>query len=345
MNYDPNSTNSDASLPAAAPTPTERTFKPGFFTNSRGIRSGWRLLLYLLIAAAISVPIVIVGGIVIKLALGKHSPYIMFANGAIEGGIAGAMMLAGYIVCRFIEKRPYDSLGLPLRLQGIKELAIGMVVGFGLISLTMLLLVVTHAYAFHGANEGLADALKYGVLMGFGFTCVGLFEEIFFRGYLLQNLADGVGIKWAIFISSFVFAAVHAGNPGENIVGLIDVFAAAILLMACILKTKSMWLAIGVHMAWDWGQSFFYGVADSGTRIPGYLLKSQPHGPSWLSGGTVGPEGSIFAVIVCLLGAVWIYRARWIEADSRNSELWRRFVFPGWRGSDARPLEGEGRNV
>jgi membrane protease YdiL (CAAX protease family) len=65
--------------------------------------------------------------------------------------------------------------------------------------------------------------------------------------------------------------------------------------------TGSLWWALGCHMTWDWGESFFYGVADSGVKASHRLFSGEPMGPAWLSGGSVGPEGSVLAAIVLLL--------------------------------------------
>jgi hypothetical protein len=77
--------------------------------------------------------------------------------------------------------------------------------------------------------------------------------------------------------------------------------------------TGSLWLAVGAHAGWNWGQSFFYGVSDSGLRAKGYLLGPSFHGPVWLTGGTVGPEGSVVTLIlwtVMIALFVILYRRR-----------------------------------
>ena len=66
-------------------------------------------------------------------------------------------------------------------------------------------------------------------------------------------------------------------------------------------RTGSLWWAIGLHAAWDWAQSFLFGVADSGGISTHRLLSTHPVGPAWLSGGATGPEGSIFVLLVMLL--------------------------------------------
>ena len=69
-------------------------------------------------------------------------------------------------------------------------------------------------------------------------------------------------------------------------------------------RTGDLWWAVGFHMAWDWGESYLYSVPDSGALLPGHLLNSSFHGPDWLTGGSVGPEGSYLVFVV--IGALWV---------------------------------------
>jgi len=66
-------------------------------------------------------------------------------------------------------------------------------------------------------------------------------------------------------------------------------------------RTGSLWWAIGLHTSWDWGQSFLYGVPDSGLMVQHRLLATHPVGKPILSGGTTGPEGSIFIIAILFL--------------------------------------------
>ena len=80
--------------------------------------------------------------------------------------------------------------------------------------------------------------------------------------------------------------------------------AIGLLLAWTVLWTGSLWWAIGYHAAWDWAESYFYGVPDSGTVMPGHLLMTSAHGPQWLSGGAAGPEGSVFVFPIIVLLAL-----------------------------------------
>jgi membrane protease YdiL (CAAX protease family) len=126
--------------------------------------------------------------------------------------------------------------------------------------------------------------------------------------FLPGNLdPHAVGFWLAAFIVSFGFGAVHGSNPGESPAGLICAGLASLVFCFSLWRTGSLWWAVGAHAAWDYGQSFLFGVADSGALFGHRLLETHPVGTPLLSGGATGPEGSIFALIPLLLLAAVIH--------------------------------------
>jgi CAAX protease family protein len=128
------------------------------------------------------------------------------------------------------------------------------------------------------------------------------------------TLTTGIGFWGAALVLSGLFALGHARNPGETSVGVMDVFLGGMVLALMLRRTGNLWFPIGFHAAWDWAQSFVFGVADSGMKSAGAWL--MPHIPQnkpwWLTGGTVGPEGSVFSCCIELLLLVlvaWRFRS------------------------------------
>src|SRR5262249_10847842 len=111
-----------------------------------------------------------------------------------------------------------------------------------------------------------------------------------------------MGFWPASVVTCLFFAFAHRNNPGENWVGMSNI--AIIGLFACLAlrRTGSLWFPIGWHMAFDWGESFFYSLADSGPVVAGPLFGANVHGRSWLTGGAIGPEASVFNVVVTVAG-------------------------------------------
>lgn len=131
---------------------------------------------------------------------------------------------------------------------------------------------------------------------------------------LLQvKKSPGVGFWNAAWVTSFLFGAMHTGNNGENWIGIFAAGAIGFVFCVSVRLTGSAWWAIGCHAAWDWGETYFYGTADSGMVAKGHLLSTSPAGSAFWSGGTDGPEGSVLvlAIIVgLLLFVVAAYRRR-----------------------------------
>src|SRR5215471_3851037 len=133
---------------------------------------------------------------------------------------------------------------------------------------------------------------------------VGLAEEFAFRGYMQFTITTGMGFWPAAVLMSLLFGLAHAGNPGESITGLASVVIFGLTFCLILRRTGNLWWAVWFHAGWDWGQTFFYGVPDSGVVPYHNLFNSSFHGPQWLTGGTVGPEASIFTPIILVLTAI-----------------------------------------
>jgi uncharacterized protein len=120
--------------------------------------------------------------------------------------------------------------------------------------------------------------------------------------FLLQvNKAEGAGFWQAAWVTSTLFGFIHTGNNGENWIGIFAAAFIGFVFCVSVRVTGSAWWAIGCHAAWDWGETFFYGTADSGITAKGHYLTSTPVGAAFWSGGTDGPEGSVLVIPIVLL--------------------------------------------
>jgi uncharacterized protein len=156
------------------------------------------------------------------------------------------------------------------------------------------------------ALSGTAVA-RYALAWGIVFVAVAISEEFAFRGYWLFLMAKRLRFWRAALFLSIIFAVAHLGNHGENVFGILQVFAIGILFCLMIRRTGTLWFALGFHAAWDWAETFFYGTPDSGLLGDGRLLNTSVQGPNWLTGGSAGPEGSILAFVVIVLSALLIH--------------------------------------
>ena len=284
------------------------------FYNDRGLRAGWRLLIYC------GMIFVLVEGATLIASSGQpkklpSSDFIQTILQAIAELILFLVFLFLAWIMSKIEHRSVGVYGLPLQRSAIPRFVRGYFFwGFLPLALLLTVLRALHVFYFGNLSALSSQMIGWGVLWFFFFLLVGLFEEYSLRGYLLYTLADGIGFWPAAIIQALLFARGHMGNGGETRVGIIATGVFALFAAATLWRTGNLWLAVGAHAGWDWGQSFFFGVNDSGFQTPGHLFN--PHlaqGPDWLTGGSVGPEGSVVTLILWVLTTVLflaLYRKR-----------------------------------
>jgi membrane protease YdiL (CAAX protease family) len=208
-----------------------------------------------------------------------------------------------------IEKRPMGLYGLPLQNQSVLSRFVFGYVLWGFIPLSVCLFVLRLLHVFDFGNFAINGAaiVTWGAKWFIGFLLVGLAEEYLLRGYALFTLADGIGFWPATIVLAVLFGLGHAPNPGETRIGVLATVVFALFASLTLRVTGNLWLAVGAHAGWDWGQSFFYGVSDSGLVAQGHLLNPSFHGPVWLTGGSVGPEGSVVTLILWSLMMLLVY--------------------------------------
>jgi len=224
-----------------------------------------------------------------------------------EFGVLLAAVLPALVLAR-VERRPWGVYGLPGRQAFGKLFGMGVVWGFASITLLLTAMYGLRVFAVgHLAMHG-ARIVRFAVFWAVFFLLVGFFEEFLLRGYSQFTLTRAIGFWPAAVVLSCLFGLIHMRNDGEQWPGLLAAMAIGFFFCLTLRRTGSLWFAVGFHAAWDWGETFFYSVPDSGTLFPGHLLKSSLHGPTWLTGGMVGPEGSLLCFVV--VGVVWVAFAR-----------------------------------
>jgi len=282
----------------------------GFWTvlyGPRELRSAWRFLIFLAIAAAL----IAGGNVLISTTLGRVDDSSAFLLRKIVNFIG--FVLASLIMGR-LEGRTLADYGLPPRRALGLRFWQGALLGFT--SLTLLLGLMRAAGAYHITGVALhgGEAWKWAALYGFAFVIVGLEEEFRYRGYTLFTLGSGIGFWPAAFALSASFGASHILNGGETWIGAVNAGVGGLVFAFLLRRSGSLWLPIGTHASWDWAQSYFYGVPDSGIVLPGHLLDSSFAGSKWLSGGSVGPEGSLLCTLVLAAmaggAALWLREPR-----------------------------------
>ncbi len=260
-----------------------------------GLRSGWSFALYVVMFA---VALVTGSWLLDSLRLGE-----LWSQMLSEFGVLVAAVIPALVMAR-IERRPWGVYGLPLGEAFAKLFWVGAVWGFLGITLLLEILHGLHAFDFgHVVLHG-ARIARFAIFWATVFVLVGLVEEFLLRGYSQFTLTRGIGFWPAALLLSAAFGASHLKNPGEAWIGALAAGLIGLFFCLTLRRTGSLWFAVGFHAAWDWGESFFYSVPDSGAVSPGHLLSSSFHGSRWITGGSVGPEGSLLCFVV--IAVVWV---------------------------------------
>jgi|SRR5579862_5798936 len=278
---------------------TELRQNHAMFVGQEGLRPGWRIFLY--VGMGIIVFFVLSS---FERLIPEHGAGFLWEAFYIQAVLAISSVIPALAMAK-IENRQFCVYGLGLRKVRVHLFCLGLVWGIVAISVLMLLMRGVGVFSYGSVGLHGMRIAKFAAFWGAFFFLVGIFEEFTFRGYTQFTLSQGVGFWPAAVLLSLMFGGLHLiGNVGETWLG--SLCAAMIGLFFCftLRRTGSLWFAVGMHASWDWGESYLYSVPDSGGMVTGHLLQSSFHGSRWLTGGTVGPEGSVLAFVV--IAATWV---------------------------------------
>ncbi|MFI7615835.1 lysostaphin resistance A-like protein [Nonomuraea terrae] len=218
-------------------------------------------------------------------------------------GLAIAAVACYRWLCRTVELRP----GVPEleKADRRSHLRRGALLGSGLFTALMSLI------AMFGGWEDVSWGSFGGFLGTAGMMAsVAVVEELLFRGVLFRIMEERTGTVIALVVSTLLFGATHLVNVNATLWGTLSIaLTGGVMTTAAYVATRSLWLPIGLHFAWNFTHAGVFGVVLSGSDVaPHGLLNVTLSGPSALTGGTFGPEASLLALLVCLAPTVLLLR-------------------------------------
>ena len=272
------------------------------------IKAGWLRALLLFIASFISSQIFAGIGVAIMLVAGGLSMTDMANQDLINDQLQKigtllplklfeilGMLLPVWLFMKYIDRRPFMSIGLDFK--GHKnDFKLGLGLGAGLIATGFAVLSVTGFLTVEGSLAfDLLDSFLYLLL----FTIVAFHEEIWVRGYLLNNLMRSTNKYVALSITSLLFMSIHLLNPNISILSVINLFLAGIVLGIYYIHKKNLWLPIGMHLTWNYFQGPVFGFEVSGIETQS-IVNQTISGSDLITGGSFGFEGSILATFIII---------------------------------------------
>lgn len=292
-----------------------------FFNEFGRLRSGWRASLY--IAAFIAAYLVwgtitwVISGLAASLGLPRLVEFVF------RGGLLVIALGLGYLFARGLEDLPWRSLGLTLHQGWLKDLIFGSFIGF-----VTIVFAVFVAMAAGGLYPSLNDASPGSILRSMVGSAAllilaALAEEAIFRGYPLQTLSRAKLAWVGVLFTLILFGMAHIANPNATSwIAFGNTSLAGLWLAVAYLRTRSLWLPLGVHWAWNWGLGWFFGLPVSGLKlVSNPLLTGIDTGPWWLTGGSYGIEGGVACTIAMAWSTFFLWRTHWVSATPELMKL------------------------
>jgi membrane protease YdiL (CAAX protease family) len=270
------------------------------------LRAAWRLLLQsLLLGVTLGLL-----GLTANLGLGYLSD-ISYAAFLLLGALVTslAVTFSVYLARRYFDHRSFTSLGLQVDSRALVDILFGISLTglmMGMIFLVLWALNWIQIESFAWQVESWVNVAASLLTMVALFTFVSWQEELLMRGYWLQNLSAGLSQSLGILLSSAVFALAHWFNPNLDWLGLLGLFLAGLFLAYGYLRTRQLWLPIGLHLGWNFFEGTLFGFPVSG-QYQYQLIRQTVTGPDLVTGGAFGPEAGLILLPVLILGAVGIY--------------------------------------
>ena len=294
-----------------------------FINNESELRSGWRVLLFfvcILIVAAL------LTGLGMALATLFPSMAFIFVTptgpdlpareNLVRLGVSNVMnlvaaVIASAVCARLLERRRLGSVGFKRHKGWSRDFALGSLMGAASLAIAVGVAASVGAFTFDVQTTQWATLIRGFMITSLFFVIAGAFEELIFRGFAFQALIHNLGGAAAIVITSLIFGLAHVSNPGASLFSTINTILAGVWLGVAYLATRSLWLATALHWSWNFAMVFIFGLPVSGLTTLGGLawLRGIAGEPSWVSGGSYGPEAGVAATLGLILSTVVIWKS------------------------------------
>jgi membrane protease YdiL (CAAX protease family) len=270
------------------------------------LRAGWRLLLHTLFIEVIATIILL-----IYMSVGDFVSLELDNNNAASAGLQLLIIVfATWIARRYLDRRSFRSLGFKWDALSLRDLIFGFVIS-GLLMGSIFIfewgvgwLHIERTVWRESSSTTLINVINFLLI----FIAVGVYEELLFRGYRLQNLIEGLNLPWALVISSAIFALQHLPNPHSSLASTLGLFAGGFFMAYGWVRTRRLWLPIGLHIGWNFFEGPIFGFTVSGMDFS-QMIHQTNVGPVLITGGAFGPEAGLVILPAMAISAamIWIY--------------------------------------
>lgn len=298
-------------------------FSKIFYNDKERLRSGWRAALFLAVYfLSLTLIVNVAFAVLLASPIGFSTESLL--SFAVSHGISAVLVIVfGWLFGKYLEDLPFRALGAAFTKNWFKHLSFGFILGALTVCFGALIPYLFGGLNFEYNRSGFsAIGLTLGVSLII-FIGGAAFEEAFFRGYIFQTLSRAKLGWFAVLFTSLFFATVHNQNPNATYFSWCNTFLAGIWFAAAYLKTRTLWMPFGLHLAWNWFLGSILGIQVSGlsdlTTAP--FLKAADLGPAWLTGGEYGLEGGLAGTIALIISTISIWFVPFIKPTDEMLEL------------------------
>ncbi len=231
---------------------------------------------------------------------------------------AGVSVGIFWIFFRFVDNRSnIKQAGITINKNWLKEFGIGSGVGISAMSLIFLtewlmgdLEIIGYGWQNISHDFWMGSVLIFLLQM----LCVGFYEELMARSYLITNFKEGVTFGKinpkqatiiAIVLSSSIFGLGHVFNPNATLFAVLNILSAGVMLAIPYVLSGRLSFSVGLHFAWNFFQGGIFGFRVSGIPIRNSVIDIQQGGNTVWTGGSFGPEGGLIGLLMIILISIF----------------------------------------
>ena len=178
-----------------------------------------------------------------------------------------------------------------------KNLFVGLFLGVVIQSLIILVMYLKGYYTVISINPNSFLFIIPALMLP---LTTSILEETLFRGFIFRIIEEKLGSYIAMIISGFLFGILHFIDPNCSLFEALLISIPGLLLVVAYMYSRNLWFPIAIHFAWNFTQDFIYGVYETGRS----LIIPTLEGSKWFTGGVIGVEGSIQAIIFSLIATI-----------------------------------------
>ena len=303
--------------------------------EDRRLRAFWRLLLNILIAILLYLVFSTISVLFIPNSspVSGDTPQVAIPALIAPTIQASVIILSVWIAGRILDHRPFADFGFHFKPRWWADFAFGLALGGVLMALIFAIELSAGWVEVTQRLERPSEQSPFllGMLGQFYFfLLVGIYEELFSRGYQLRNIAEGLnlprfgprlGLLLGYLLSSMVFGTLHIFNPNASFVSTFNIVLAGLFLGLGLILTGELAIPIGLHISWNFFQGNIFGFPVSGTGHQYSLLGIRQAGPDLWTGGAFGPEAGLVGLLAIFIGSLLIIA--WVRIVHGEARLER----------------------